>query len=152
MNLRARHRPGLARLGDDIAAFHRVAAAHEEILVVRIGGDPAILVAQEDQVAIALQLVAGIGDHAAFGSAYARTLGNGDVDALIAGAVGLLAIGGDDLAADRPAEAGGGRRLGLGLRLLLGRRRVVGRGLIVAARVGGGGFGGSGSIVRGLGN
>src|SRR5262245_31279362 len=114
MDLRARDGTGLAGLGDDIAALYRVAAPHEQILVVRIGRDPAILVPEENEIAIALQLVAGIGDHSALGGAHAGAFGDGDVDAFVSGAVRLLAVGGNDLAADRPAEPGIGIGLGLG--------------------------------------
>ena len=105
MNLRARHRTGLTSLGYDIAALDRVAALYKQILVVGIGGYPAAFMADENQVAIALQLIAGIGDDASFCRTNVCPLRDRDIDALVAQAAWLRPIARYNPTLNRPAEA-----------------------------------------------
>ena len=61
--------------------------------------------ADEDEIAVALEFVAGIGDHPAFGRFHRRALGESDIDAVVAGAP-LLPKPDDDTALGGPAEFG----------------------------------------------
>ena len=63
-----------------------------------IGGDPAIGVADQEQVAEAFQLISRIGDGTAVGGVDFGALLGGDVDAVIMLAAILGAEAGDDLA------------------------------------------------------
>ncbi len=145
MHLRLGDSAGGARLSNDLTAADLVAALDEDLLVIGIGRHPVIGVPDQHEIAVALKLVAGIGDDAALGGAHRGALGHGDVDALVLQAVGLWPIGGNDLAAHGPAEAearGGlgrrfdGRCFGHGL-LLDGRALVLEACLLL--RLGGGG-------------
>ena len=92
-----------------------LAALHAELAVMGVGRDVAVVVPDQDEVAVALHLAARIGDGAGLGGLHGRAFRDGDVDALVA-AIGAEA--GDDAAAGRPAEIAGeplARRL-LGLR------------------------------------
>src|SRR4029450_14004997 len=104
MDLRARYRPGLAGLRDDVAALHRVAALHEQILVMAVAGAPAAFMADEDEIAVTLELIAGIGDDAGFRRADIGSFRNGDIDAFIAQAARLPDIARNYPALPRPAE------------------------------------------------
>ena len=72
---------------------------------MRIGGDEAVAVAHQHQVAVALELVARIGDDAVLGRLDRRAFGHREVDAVVLQAVRLGSEAGDDAAAHRPAEA-----------------------------------------------
>ena len=89
----------------DLAAPHLLAALDLQLAVVGIGRDPAVGVADQHEIAVALQLVAGIDDGAVLGRLHRAPFGHGKVDAVVALAVRLLAEAGDDAAAHRPAEA-----------------------------------------------
>ena len=108
-----------------------------------VGGDIAVGMANQNQIAIALQLVAGVSDDAVFGGLHRRALGHRDVDAVIGLAVGLGAVGGDDTAAHRPAEgrqrAGGIRSLDRGFRCgdFLGGRGGLGETGLLHGFIGG---------------
>src|SRR5260370_11199947 len=65
MELRLADPAGRADLGDNLAAIDRVALLDEQLVAMGIGRDPAAAVLDQDEIAIAAQLVAGIGDHAA---------------------------------------------------------------------------------------
>src|SRR5262249_61312981 len=95
----------------------------------------------QHQVAIAFELVAGIGHPPALGRVNLGALRHGDVDPVIVAAVGPFAEGGNEAAACRPAKvAGSGTRLRRGLscvvaavgkggRLALHRRRIENAGV-----------------------
>ena len=51
---------------DHLAAFHRLAALDQNIAGVSVGGDEAVRMAHQNQIAITLQLAAGIGHDAVF--------------------------------------------------------------------------------------
>ena len=128
----------------DLPALHRVAALHLQLAVVGVGRDPAVGVADQHEVAVALQLVAGIDHGAVLGRLDRRAFRHREVDAVVPLAVRLLAEAGDDAAAHRPAEAGS---LG-GARLRSGRRERPGaaglrreRDLLLGGRCGGEGVG-----------
>ena len=61
--------------------------------------------ADQQHPAVAWDLVAGVDDDAVLGRHHRRAFGGTDVDAVVAGAVGLAAEGAGDLAPDRPQEA-----------------------------------------------
>ena len=71
---------------------------------MRIGRYPAIGVLDEDKIAVAGQLVAGIGDDPARDRVDRRAARRGDVDAVIAAATRRNPIAGEDAAAHRPRE------------------------------------------------
>src|ERR1700754_3569821 len=104
VQLRRADLAGLARLGNDLAALDGFAALHHEFTRMGIGGDVAVGVPDQDQIAVALELISRIGNDAVFGSLHGRALGHRDVDAVVGLAIGLGAIAGDDAAAHRPAE------------------------------------------------
>ena len=98
-------------MGDGLAAAHRVAALHHDVAVVGVGRDPAVGVADEDEVAVAGEFVAGVDHGAGLGGLDRRAFRHREVDAVVALAVRLGAEAGDDAAAHRPAErlaVGGG--------------------------------------------
>ena len=69
-----------------------------------IGGDVAVRVPNQNQVAVALELIAGVSDDAVLGRLHRRAFRHRQIDAVIRLAVGLCAVAGDHLAAHRPAE------------------------------------------------
>ena len=73
-------------------------------LGMRIGGDVAVGMAHQHEIAVALELVAGIGDDAVLGRLDRRAFRHGEIDAVVLLAVGLRTETGDDAALDRPAE------------------------------------------------
>ena len=88
----------------------------------------AVGVAHQHQIAVTLQLVAGVGDDAVLGGLHRRALRHRDIDAVILLAVGLGAEAGDHPAAHRPAEGRqrAGRVAGLDRRLGSGHGFAVG--------------------------
>ena len=58
MNLRRDHAAAIAGKRNRLAARHRVAPCHQKLAVMRIGRDPAIAVPDEQEIAVALQLIA----------------------------------------------------------------------------------------------
>ena len=132
MQLRRGHVSGLAGLGDHLPALDRVAALHHHFAGMRIGRHETVGVTDQNQIAVALELVAGIGDDAVVGGLDRRAFRQREIDAVILLAGGLGSEAGDDAAACGPAETGGaGIRLG-GIRFLdrrlLRRRRDHARG------------------------
>src|SRR3954447_6053922 len=97
VQLRRRDIAGLAGLCDRLTALHRIAALYFELAIVGIGRHEAVGVADEDEIAVALELAAGIGDYAVIRRFHGRAFGHRDVDAVIA------AEAADDAAARRPA-------------------------------------------------
>src|SRR5258706_16473352 len=67
MELRRSNLARLAGLGNDLAALDGVAALHQHFTGMGIGGDVAVRVPNQHQVAVALELIAGIGDDALLG-------------------------------------------------------------------------------------
>src|SRR2546429_9260221 len=61
MQLRAGDIAGLPRKSNYVAAIHPVARRNQQALRMRVSGDVAVLVADQDQIAIALE-AGGIGD------------------------------------------------------------------------------------------
>src|SRR5471030_48586 len=124
---------GGAGLGDDLALPDRVALLHQQLVVVAVGGDVAIGVGDQDQIAHATHFAAGIYHAAAIGGLHGRPLFRGDVDAVVLLAATLRAVGRDDPAAHRPFEARRGtrwwrRRHGDRARGRAERRRLAGGG------------------------
>src|SRR5262249_27731255 len=68
-------------------------------------GDKAVAVANQDEVAIALELVARIGDDAVVRGFDRRPLGYREIDAVVLQAIRLGTEAGNDAAAHRPPEA-----------------------------------------------
>ena len=91
---------GLPGLTEHLTALNRVATLDRNFTGMGIGGDVAIGVPHQDEVAIPLQLAAGIGHRAFFSRLHRRAFRHGDVDAFIAA---LAREAGDDAAARRPA-------------------------------------------------
>ena len=115
-----------------------VAPLDQDLLVIGVGRHPVIGVADQHQIAIAFELVAGIGDHAVLSCLHRGALRDRDVDAVIVAAVRARTELGDDAALHRPAEAVAGHRLG--------RRQLVVAGDALAARACD--LGRSGNVVR----
>src|SRR5690242_15696634 len=105
MQLRRGDIPGLTGVPDHLAALHRLAAFDQNVAGMRIGGDEAIGVADEDQIAIALQLTAGIGNHAVLCGLDRGALRHGEIDPVILDAIRLRSERRDHAAAYRPAES-----------------------------------------------
>src|SRR5262245_43815704 len=105
VQLRARHIAGGAGLADHLAALDGLALLHGELARMRIGGDEAVRVPHQHQVAVALELVARIGDDALLGGLDRRALRHRDIDAVVLLAVALRAEAGDHAALHGPAEA-----------------------------------------------
>src|SRR4029453_18972689 len=64
VELRRPHLARLTRLGNDLAALDRVAALHHQFTRMGICGDVTVGVPYQNQIAVTLELIAGIGDHA----------------------------------------------------------------------------------------
>src|ERR1700738_4951639 len=68
VQLRRSHFAGLTGFGDGLAALDGVAALHQQFTGMGIGGDVTVGMPNQNQVAIALELIARIGDDAILGS------------------------------------------------------------------------------------
>src|SRR5579883_2793168 len=88
MELRLGDVAGRADAGDDLAAAHLFPAPDQDGAAMGIGGNPSLRMLDQDQVAIAAQLVADIGDNPAIGGPDRGAARGGDVDPLIAGPIG----------------------------------------------------------------
>src|SRR5262249_33006500 len=108
MKLRRVDVAGLAGARDHLTAFDLVAALDQELLGMGISGDVAVGVAHQNQIAVALELVAGIGHDAVFGGFDRRILRHRDIDAVVLLPVGGWAVARDHAAVCRPAELGHG--------------------------------------------
>src|ERR1700694_4656524 len=91
---------------DHLAAFHRLAALDQDIAGMGVGGDEAVGGAHQHQVAVALELAAGIGDDAVFGRFDRRALGHRQVDAVVLQAVRCRPEAGDSAVARFGPAAG----------------------------------------------
>ncbi len=109
MQLRTVHRARRPGAGDNLATLDLVAFSNHQLAVVRIGCDIAIGVADQDQLAIAIQLTAGIDNLPGSRCAHLGSVSNLDIDTVIAAALGGTAKTGDDTSTDRPVKA---RRIG----------------------------------------
>src|SRR5258705_12587667 len=76
MQLRRSDLARLAGLRNDLAALDGVAALHQQFTGMCIGGDVAVGVPNQNQVAVALELIAGIGNDIVLGRLYRRALPN----------------------------------------------------------------------------
>ena len=94
----------LADGGDLFAAAHLLAFFDQQTVVVGIGGDPAVVMAHQNQVAEAFQLVAGIGDGAGVRGFDGGAAGGFDVDAVVGAAFADGAEFGYDGPPYRPRE------------------------------------------------
>src|SRR5262245_26377932 len=92
MHLRLVDGSGPARLGDDLSATNLVVFLDKKLIGMSVGRHPAIGVPDENEIAVALQLVARVGDLASFSSANLRALRHRDVHAVIVRAVRPPAI------------------------------------------------------------
>src|SRR5262249_51211495 len=99
---------GLAGTRDDLTAFDLVAALDQQLLGMGISGDVAVGMAHQNQIAVALELAAGIGHDAVFGGFHRRVLRHGDIDAVVLLPVGGWAVACDHAAVCRPTELGHG--------------------------------------------
>src|SRR5947209_8544313 len=122
MQLRGGNVAGLAGLRDHLAAMHRIAALDVKLAIVGVGRHVTIGVADQHEIAIALQRAAGIGDLAVLGGAHRGAFGQRDIDAVVAAGLKTL----DDAAARRPAELA----VRLGRILARGRDDVAGGRLV----------------------
>ena len=99
VQLRRRDVAGLAGFGDDLAALDRIAALDVEFAIVGVSGDEAVGMADQHEIAIALELAAGIGDDAGLGGLDRGALGTA---MLMPSLPPLEAL--NDASARRPAE------------------------------------------------
>src|SRR5262249_61097289 len=106
MHLRLVDRAGRASLGDDLTAAHLVTTLHEDLLVMRVGRHPVIGMADQNEIAVTLEFVAGIGDDAILSRHHRGSLRHGEVDAVLFAAVSLVAAARSDSPPHRPSEAG----------------------------------------------
>src|SRR5579862_7940595 len=100
MKLRRCDIAGLPRLGDYLSASDSIAAFHVDLTIVGIGGHETIRMTDEHQIAVAFQIVAGIGNDARFRCLHRRSFRQSDVDSLVAAR--LIAL--NDSAARWPPE------------------------------------------------
>ena len=104
MKLRRVDVAGLAGARDHLTAFDLVAALDQELLGMGVSGDVAVGMAHQNQIAVALELAAGIGHDAVFGGFDRRVLRHGDIDAVVLLPVGGWAVACNHAAVCRPAE------------------------------------------------
>src|SRR4051794_24741449 len=105
MELRVGDIAGRAGLADHLTALDGLALFHAELARMGIGGDVAVRMAPQTQIAVTLQLAARIGDHAILGGLDRGALRHRDVDAIVLAAALLGAERITDAALHRPAEA-----------------------------------------------
>ena len=77
---------------------------HEQLAGIGIGRHIAVGVTHQHQIAVTLELVAGIGDDAIVGGLDRRAFRHRQIDAVVLGAVRLAAEARDDAALHRPTE------------------------------------------------
>src|SRR5215470_14479125 len=89
MQLRRGHIAGLSGMANDLAPFHRFTAFDQNVAGMRIGGHEPVRMPDQNEIAVTFKLVAGIGDHAIFGSLDRRAFWNRKVDTVVLHAVWL---------------------------------------------------------------
>src|SRR5579883_3162613 len=104
MKLRLADISGRPDPGDHLAAGDLLPGFDQDHVAMGIGGDETVGMLDQDQIAVAAHLVAGIGDNAAVGGLDRRAARRGDVNAVIARAIGSGAKTFDDAALHRPQE------------------------------------------------
>src|SRR3954451_4594539 len=107
VQLRTRDVAGRTGLADDLAALDGLAFLHTQFAGVSIGGDEAIGMPHQHEVAIALEFAARVGDDALLGRLDRGSFRHRDVDAVVLSGARLRAEALALAAAHRPAEAGG---------------------------------------------
>src|ERR1700730_9741397 len=105
------HVDRLTRVRDDLPTFDLVAALDQKLLGVSVSGDVTVRMPHQDEIAVALELVAGIRHRAVLGRLDRRVLRHRDIDSIILLPVGHRSERGDYAAICRPTELGerGGR-------------------------------------------
>ena len=91
MKLRPIDSAGVPEPRDRLRTVNRIAFRDKQRLIMRICADPAIGMADQNQIAEAFDLVAGISDHAIGRRHDRRSFARGNVDPVIARAAGLIA-------------------------------------------------------------
>src|SRR6476620_1573861 len=104
VQLRGCHVAGLSGMCNHLSPLDRVAALDEQLARMRIGGHISIRVTDQNEITVALALVAGVGNDAVIGRLDGRPVGNGEIDTVILRAVRLAAETGNDAAASGPAK------------------------------------------------
>ena len=108
MNLGLIDLAGLAGLGQDLPAFDLIAALGEQLFVVGVSGDPAVVMTHQDQVAVAFEFTAGVGNDTAFSGMNLGAQRNRQIDTVVVGAVGTRAKRANHFAFGRPAQLADG--------------------------------------------
>src|SRR3982750_4971056 len=88
VELRRPHLTRLTRLGNDLAALDRIAALYHQLTRMGICGDLTVGVPHQNQIAVTLELVAGVSDHAVFRRLHRRAFRHREVDTVVRLAVG----------------------------------------------------------------
>ena len=101
MQLRRRHVAGLARVRNHLPALDRIAALDHQFARMSIGRDEAIRVADQHQIAVTFEFVAGISNDAVIGGLDRGALRHRQIDTVVLRAVWLAAEAGNDPAASR---------------------------------------------------
>src|SRR5215469_2856146 len=89
MQLRPIDVAGLAGQTDHLTALDVVAACDAYGFGMRVGSDIAVVMLNQHEIAVPLELIAGIGNRAGSGSMNGCSAGGRDVDAVVAFAVGF---------------------------------------------------------------
>src|SRR5262249_38618922 len=80
MQLRRSDAARLSRFGNHLPALYGLAAVHKDLRVVGVGRHPAVSMLDQYEVAVTLQLVAGIGDDPILRGLHGGVLRHRDVD------------------------------------------------------------------------
>ena len=104
MHLRLIDGPCLARFGNNLTAFHLVAALHEQLVVVRVGSYPTVVVTKQHEIAVAFEFIAGVRDDARLRSMNFCAKRHGEIDAVVMRTVGTSTESGNDAARRRPTQ------------------------------------------------
>ena len=83
VELRRPHLARLTRFGNDLAALDRVAALHQQFTRMGICGDVTVGVPNQNQIAVTLEFISGIGDDAVFRRLHRRAFRHRQIDAVI---------------------------------------------------------------------
>ena len=122
---------GGADARDRLAARDLVAALDQDLIAMPIGRDPAVRMFDENEVAVAAQLIAGIGDNTPIGRLYCSTTRGGYIDAVVVCPISSRPVGSQDVPTNRPEKS---PAVGRGSPRRRGRRwRLCGRAPAVTA-------------------